>query len=1024
MRGKYSRLLSISLLSLLISALSLGCTPAVDPGTPDTRTTAQKSLDALDLSQFSFPGVAAGQAPTSLTSSFVAPTMTADKAWKLSWSSSSTFISKIDPVSGQVFLNLPDPVPANSTLTLSVTATPAKASRVDATATTDGATKDFNFTVASDLTDQAMADAVATAVSGNLLDFSGADSASAVTGSFKLPKTGSFDSEITWAVTGDGVTFDQSTGKVTVTTPSGSAASTATLTPTVKKKKGATTVSPTTQPAAISISIPPVTPDIAVTKDLDALPDIVASALAATPASGNLSAITDGFALPVLGDRGTTLTWTSSDATVCTVAQTPTACTVAVSPKAVDTTVTLTADVTKPGTTSTTPTKGTVTVKVKGGSASTGTNYTITFDANTGTGTMTAQTVASAASATLSTNTYIAPTGKVLSGWNTVAAGTGTAYTAGATITGVTANLTLYAQWVFPVIYTVSFNSNTGSGTMASQTAVIAVALTLSTNTFTAPSGKTFGGWNTVADGTGTAYAAGATISAGLSSNMALYAQWGSTVAFNANTGTGTMASIVVSGTQATLPTSTFTAPTGKTFLGWSASSAASSTSSYYQAGTQVYASAVPIAYAQWGYLITFDANGGSGAAMAKQGFNPSYAYGYVGASVSTFTPPSATQEWGGWNTKADGSGVNGATENGFPSGGTTADVTLYAQWQPTWTASTVAGTVGTKGVADGSGTSASFQIPNAIAYDSANSCLYVAEYYKSGSSSYFQAIRKVTQGATPTVTTVLTSTAAATYFSEVQAMTFMAGKLYVYVYSSSSPNYRIYSIDPSNSYAIASAITMYGGVSAQAMTNDGTKLYIAQWSARSTQDYTYTGFIGVLAPSASKTNYDSSWTYSSALSFVNSMTFMGGKLYATAGSNLFSIDPANASNSNATGDMGYLRRDATADLWRATTSGYYGLANDGTNLYFLANANVATPKSTSYSNAYASNCVFRYNPTTLAWNRLAGGMYNVTAVTGGAGSAAYFNPGAIALGETVSGSPAVYVTDTTSSVIRRVIAP
>jgi uncharacterized repeat protein (TIGR02543 family) len=323
-----------------------------------------------------------------------------------------------------------------------------------------------------------MADAVATAVSGNLLDFSGADSASAVTGSFKLPKTGSFDSEITWAVTGDGVTFDQSTGKVTVTTPSGSVASTATLTPTVKKKKGATTVSPTTQPAAISISIPPVTPDLAVTNDVDALPDIVASALAATPASGNLSAITNDFALPVLGDRGTTLTWTSSDATVCTVAQTSTACTVAVSPKAVDTTVTLTADVSKPGTTSATPTKGTVTVKVKGSSASGTTSYTVTFNSNGGS-TVASATVLSGALVTQPSDPTM--TGSTLEGWYREAAFT-TVWTFATD--KVSANITLYAKWKTPneadlaaVGLALSY---TGTDTASSVTLPLTLPLTVS----------------------------------------------------------------------------------------------------------------------------------------------------------------------------------------------------------------------------------------------------------------------------------------------------------------------------------------------------------------------------------------------------------------------------------------------------------------------------------------------------------------------------------------------------------------
>lgn len=73
---------------------------------------------------------------------------------------------------------------------------------------------------------------------------------------------------------------------------------------------------------------------------------------------------------------------------------------------------------------------------------------------------------------------------------------------------------------------TVTFNANNGSGAMADQTAN--TSTTLSANAFTR-TGYTFAGWNTAADGSGTAYADGASYA--FSSSTTLYAQWTSVLA-------------------------------------------------------------------------------------------------------------------------------------------------------------------------------------------------------------------------------------------------------------------------------------------------------------------------------------------------------------------------------------------------------------------------------------------------------------------------------------------------------------
>ncbi|MDH6532471.1 putative repeat protein (TIGR02543 family)/LPXTG-motif cell wall-anchored protein [Aurantimicrobium minutum] len=77
--------------------------------------------------------------------------------------------------------------------------------------------------------------------------------------------------------------------------------------------------------------------------------------------------------------------------------------------------------------------------------------------------------------------------------------------------------------------FTAAFNANNGSGSMADQSASSATAL--SANGFTR-SGYTFSGWNTAADGSGTAYADGASYP--FTANATMYAQW---TAVLANTG-------------------------------------------------------------------------------------------------------------------------------------------------------------------------------------------------------------------------------------------------------------------------------------------------------------------------------------------------------------------------------------------------------------------------------------------------------------------------------------------------------
>ena len=122
-------------------------------------------------------------------------------------------------------------------------------------------------------------------------------------------------------------------------------------------------------------------------------------------------------------------------------------------------------------------------------------------------------------------------TGYSFIGWNTAANGSGTTYTQTQTFTMGSANVILYAQWTTNPTYTVTYNGNgntLGSVPVDSTTYEQGQTVTVLQNTGNlAKSNSTFGGWNTLADGTGTTY--GSTFVMG-TVNLTLYAKWDAAV--------------------------------------------------------------------------------------------------------------------------------------------------------------------------------------------------------------------------------------------------------------------------------------------------------------------------------------------------------------------------------------------------------------------------------------------------------------------------------------------------------------
>ena len=123
--------------------------------------------------------------------------------------------------------------------------------------------------------------------------------------------------------------------------------------------------------------------------------------------------------------------------------------------------------------------------------------------------------------------TSVVPTrsGYAFGGWSKSATSISAMYSPGASAT-FSEDTTLYAVWVAND-YSVAFNANGGTGTMATQAMTYGTPTSLSINGFTRP-GYAFAGWSLTADGE-VAYADGAAvtgIATGSGETVMLYAVW------------------------------------------------------------------------------------------------------------------------------------------------------------------------------------------------------------------------------------------------------------------------------------------------------------------------------------------------------------------------------------------------------------------------------------------------------------------------------------------------------------------
>lgn len=139
----------------------------------------------------------------------------------------------------------------------------------------------------------------------------------------------------------------------------------------------------------------------------------------------------------------------------------------------------------------------------------------------------------------------------------------------------VSENITLYAQWSEQTDYTIHFDSNGGSGSMADAATAPGGELTLPECTFTAPVGKVFDQW-AVGSVTGVKVPAGSRHT--FSGDTTVYALWKTepvkdtyTITYDANGGGGEPmpSDTATAGELFTLPFCYYTPPAGMAFEAW-----------------------------------------------------------------------------------------------------------------------------------------------------------------------------------------------------------------------------------------------------------------------------------------------------------------------------------------------------------------------------------------------------------------------------------------------------------------------
>ncbi len=245
-------------------------------------------------------------------------------------------------------------------------------------------------------------------------------------------------------------------------------------------------------------------------------------------------------------------------------------------------------------------------------------SLTISFSDNGGVGNVSSLSDPSGSSVALPSGAGLSFSGYTFAGWNTEANGLGTEYAAGQSFE-TESSVTLYAQWTQDPLTEISLNANGGTSSISTLTGVVGSTVTLPSGAEVEDAGYTLTSWNTAANGSGTDYQPGQSVS--LSSSMTLYAQWtplvastpptsGSpnppstptstvTVNFVTEGGSGSLTTIDnVTGASITLPSASALVREGYKLTSWNTEADGKGTS--YAPGASVTLATSLTLYAQW----------------------------------------------------------------------------------------------------------------------------------------------------------------------------------------------------------------------------------------------------------------------------------------------------------------------------------------------------------------------------------------------------------------------------------------
>ena len=299
-------------------------------------------------------------------------------------------------------------------------------------------------------------------------------------------------------------------------------------------------------------------------------------------------------------------------------------------------------------------------------------SYSLKYDPNGGDGNAVEELVKVGSSVIAAQNPFTKE-GFAFVEWNTQADGKGEGYRAGESF-AVTADTVLYAQWTIDSHF-LSFEANGGRGEMNQQTIRYEETTAIADCGFV-KTGHRFAGWNTQADGTGTAYADKAQIV--LTEDITLYAQWTAKeyrVTFNANGGEGVMeAQSLVFGKASALTANAFTRR-GYDFAGWAYTAEGIAALKDGESVDGILEGNDVQLYAVWTigtFTVTFDANGGDGIMESLT----VKAFSFADLTANAYTR--VNYEFVGWAESADGEAIyaDGAE---IPLN---SDKTLYAIWK------------------------------------------------------------------------------------------------------------------------------------------------------------------------------------------------------------------------------------------------------------------------------------------------------------------------------------------------------